>query len=387
VRNFKAVADSEPLKLTPLTVFIGNNGSGKSSIIEALQTLQRLVTLGLDGAMQAFKGIEHLRNKSAPLKPQRRKVLDPRPEFKPLECRLAGSIQPSGGSRSPSVKFSSLTQIGDRDNLNRYVLERDDATILGRGPFRSTDVGAPIAESQPVNLIQVAGSFIRRWQFLTLDPARMGQPSPTRRAVDAFLLEPDGSNVTDYLWHMVKDYGELGTAAWNGIVEALRFVLPYAGDVRPTMTEEVERRSLLTMQERYGPSGESKFDVPGWMLSTGTMRALAMLAVFRHPDPPPLICIEEIENGLDPRTLNMIVDELKRIVVARQSQIILTTHSPYLLDLLPLQSIVVTERENGGVRFWRPDGQKSLKLWAERFRPGQLYTMGRLTRHGTAKGD
>lgn len=38
IRNFKAIRDSQRLKLTPLTVLIGNNGSGKSSLIEALET-------------------------------------------------------------------------------------------------------------------------------------------------------------------------------------------------------------------------------------------------------------------------------------------------------------------------------------------------------------
>ncbi|HKV39440.1 MAG TPA: AAA family ATPase [Blastocatellia bacterium] len=46
---------------------------------------------------------------------------------------------------------------------------------------------------------------------------------------------------------------------------------------------------------------EGKFRVPGWVLSQGTLRPLALLALLRHPMPPPLIVIEEIENGLDPR--------------------------------------------------------------------------------------
>ena len=40
VRNFKAIVDSKAVKLGPLTVFIGNNGSGKSSLVEALETYQ-----------------------------------------------------------------------------------------------------------------------------------------------------------------------------------------------------------------------------------------------------------------------------------------------------------------------------------------------------------
>jgi len=65
VRNFKAIVDSRTLRFGPLTVFIGNNGSGKSSVIEALETYQAIVTDGLDVAMQRWRGIEHARHKGA----------------------------------------------------------------------------------------------------------------------------------------------------------------------------------------------------------------------------------------------------------------------------------------------------------------------------------
>jgi len=51
LRNFKAIQNSKSIRFTPLTVFIGNNGSGKSSIIEALETFQILSLQGLDEAM------------------------------------------------------------------------------------------------------------------------------------------------------------------------------------------------------------------------------------------------------------------------------------------------------------------------------------------------
>lgn len=63
VRNFKAIVDSKSIKLGALTVFIGNNGSGKSSLIEALETYQAIVNYGLDVAMQRWMGIEHVRHK------------------------------------------------------------------------------------------------------------------------------------------------------------------------------------------------------------------------------------------------------------------------------------------------------------------------------------
>ena len=51
IRNFKAIHDSGAVKLTPLTVLIGNNGSGKSSLVEALETAKTMVTSDIDRAM------------------------------------------------------------------------------------------------------------------------------------------------------------------------------------------------------------------------------------------------------------------------------------------------------------------------------------------------
>ena len=58
LKNFKAVQDSGTVKFTPLTAFIGNNGSGKSSLIEGLQTYQSIVSSNLDNAMRIWHGFE-----------------------------------------------------------------------------------------------------------------------------------------------------------------------------------------------------------------------------------------------------------------------------------------------------------------------------------------
>jgi predicted ATPase len=137
------------------------------------------------------------------------------------------------------------------------------------------------------------------------------------------------------------------------------------------MTSEVERTVYLQLTER-------DFKVPGWLLSSGTLRILALLALLRHPAPPPLVAVEEIENGLDPRTVHLLVEEIRMAVEAGRTQIVVTTHSPYLLDLLPLSAIVLVDRVEGEPRFTRPADSEAVQQWAKNFAPGQLYTMNRL---------
>ena len=76
--------------------------------------------------------------------------------------------------------------------------------------------------------------------------------------------------------------------------------------------------------------------------------------------------------------MNSLVEEIRTAAAAGTTQVILTTHSPYLLDLLDLSHIVIVERKDGETVFRRPD-EKGLAEWSESFSPGRLYTMGRLT--------
>ena len=74
------------------------------------------------------------------------------------------------------------------------------------------------------------------------------------------------------------------------------------------------------------------------------------------------------------------MDEIRNAVESGRTQIILTTHSPYLLDLLDLSHIVLVGRVNGEPTFTRPADQTSLQEWAKDFGPGRLYTMDLLRR-------
>lgn len=213
---------------------------------------------------------------------------------------------------------------------------------------------------------------IINWQFLTLNPYAMGDPKPQKRSGGAIRLESDGSNIAEYL----LDIRRRDEGVFDEIIETLHYVLPYAEDLQPTLTSELERDVYLQLTE-----GKSK--IAGWLLSTGTLRLLALLAVLKNPEPPSLIVIEEIENGLDPRTINLIMEEMRSITESGASQIIATTHSPYLLDLLDLEQIVVVERTDDQPTFFRPSTDQALLKWAESFTPGRLYTMSQLTHRST----
>jgi predicted ATPase len=380
VENFKAIRDSGRVELGPLTVFIGNNGVGKSSLVEALETFRDVVLDGVDTAFHRWHGFEHVWNKAP-----HRKLIE-RPDHRsgqshPLRCRFdwkfAGkqligqqSITQGPGGNSLFIQQEQLIQrrTGRTERWTRN--DKGEVLFVGR---RGTDdpVDAAhlsrLADGESMHK-RFAWESFERWQFLRLNPDQMGHPTPQQRAARFVKLAQDGSNVAAYL-HALR---EMDRAAFDDLLEAIRHVLPYAIDLQPTLTSELERAIYLKLWEDH-------YEVPGWVLSTGTLRIVALLACLRHPNPPPLLVVEEIENGLDPSTLHLLVEEIRSVITAGTTQVILTTHSPYLLDLLDLSHIIVVEREDGQPVFRRPDG-KELAAWSKSFSPGRLYTMGRLTR-------
>jgi predicted ATPase len=368
IRNFKAIVDSKVVRLGPLTAFIGHNGAGKSSLIEALETYQAIVREGLDIAMQRWLGIEHARHKGQEAKERLGEPVNP------ISFELA-----LGGSPRKVSRVHLGVNNDPAANQMFIVDERvtfPDKTFTERNPKGATQTygeGRSLLSAPDVYLAEVA-NHIRDWQFLTLAPERMGQPVPQQRTGGGVRLARDGSNIADVL----LDLRRQDQNAFDGIVETMAFVLPYAKDIQPSLTSsEIERKAWLQLTE-------ADFKVPGWMLSTGTLRLLALLALLRHPQPPPLMVVEEIENGLDPRSIHLIVEEIRNAVLDGVTQVILTTHSPYLLDLLTLGHLVLVERDRKGHPvFRRPADDAGLTKWADDFAPGKLYTMGNLTKRGT----
>ena len=371
IRNFKAIVDSRTVKLGPLTAFIGHNGSGKSSLIEALETYQAIVTDGLDIAMQRWLGIEHVRHKNVEARERAGKPLNPMT----FDLRIGAS----------PVKSTRVEMAVNNDAAaNRMFITKDRATPPNMvfdensqvSPRGGDEAGRSFLASEPAEHEAVA-RHIKAWQFLNLQPDRMGMPVPQQRTGGRVRLAKDGSNIADYLLDIQRLDERLKTNALEGIVRTMEYVLPYARDLQAALTSEIERKAYLQLTE-------GNFKVPGWMLSTGTLRVLALLATLRHPQPPPLVIVEEIENGLDPRSIHLLVEEIRTAVLSGVTQVVLTTHSPYLLDLLKLDQLVLVARdESGEPRFHRPADDAKLAEWSREFAPGRLYTMGSL--HEAAK--
>lgn len=377
LENFKAVQKSGAVQFTPLTVLIGNNGSGKSSLVEGMETYRSIVVDGLDAAMQRWFGMEHVWNKRTRHNIQGLGLANETYE-NPIRFTLAG--------RTRIGSYRTTLAVNAKPGLNGFLIQEesvssDDGVKFTRDRRGTVKFPDKIArerrrvEPGESALPSKMREFVSQWQFLSLLPDPMGRPAPKKMTSNGgTMLHRDGSNLAQYLLGIrQKD-----PSAFDGIVETMQFVLDYARNFEPVETREIQPTMYLKMLEQ---ATDKAVEIPGWLISTGTIRVLALLAVLRNPDPPPLIVVEEAENGLDPRAIHLLLDEIRSTVQAGQSQVILTTHSPYLLDLLPIQTLVLVERERGGDPvFWRPAGNNEVMEWAKKFAPGQLYTTGRFRR-------
>lgn len=376
IQNFKAIRDSGDIEFTPLTVFVGANGVGKSSLVEGLETLKKVSREGLNQAFQNWQGFEHICNRTA--------QSGDNSHQSPMTFKINGNEEVGYSGRMYSAYCAVIAhkephsvgflkeelQSWEEGGATRKATRTSEGIEFGEidrnGEYHSIESSARMAHRSILARLGCLGL----WQFVRLNPVAMIHSERLNQATGYVSLATDGSNIAEYL----LDIQQKDPSVMQGIVETVQCVLPYVNDVQPVLTTETVRFAHLQLTEQSSA-------IPGWLFSSGTLRLVALLALFRHPKPPPLIVIEEIENGLDPSTIAMIVEEIREVVRTGKSQIVLTTHSPYLMNLLPLKSLMLVERVDGEPRFFRPANDESLARWSEDFAPGDLYAMGRLRRN------
>ncbi len=197
----------------------------------------------------------------------------------------------------------------------------------------------------------------RNWSFGPSAELRRSQSAHDR----ADFLDDQGTNLALVLSHFQgQNKRQLVTALqklYHGIVD---ITCPVTGGTVGLYLEETDNRTI-----------------PATRMSDGTLRYLCLLAVLLHPDPPPLVVIEEPELGLHPDLLPTLTDLL--LAASERMQLIVTTHSDVFVDALTEvpASVVVCEKQDGQTQMRRLD-KDDLVNWLEDYRLGELWTSGEL---------
>lgn len=111
---------------------------------------------------------------------------------------------------------------------------------------------------------------------------------------------------------------------------------------------------------------EGQHAIPAKDLSQGTLLSLALLTLAYLPNTPPIVGLEEPDRGIHPRLLRDVQDAMYRLAYPEScgetrppTQVIATTHSPYMLDLFRdhLEEVVIAFKTDDGVKFERLSDQ------------------------------
>ena len=113
-------------------------------------------------------------------------------------------------------------------------------------------------------------------------------------------------------------------------------------------------------------------------MSDGTLKFLCLLAALFHPEPPPLMCIEEPELGLHPDALQLVAEAL--VEASESMQLIVTTHSDALIDSLSdrPESVLVCKRDFENSTQFKRLSTEHLRAWLEHYSLGQLWRKGEI---------
>jgi predicted ATPase len=177
----------------------------------------------------------------------------------------------------------------------------------------------------------------------------------------------NGQNLAAFLDYLLRKDRQ----RFDQIQQALRPLVPGFEEIHIS-TPSAEKRSVSFLIE-------GQFEIPGDGLSTGVRILLFFTALAYHPNPPQVALIEEPETGVHPQRLKDIVELLRSLTAGRlggqKVQVILTTHSPYLLDhvRLPEDQVIVFRREPDGRRTATEADEGRLKAFLDEFLLGEVW--------------
>lgn len=368
--------DEQAIPLGPLNVLIGPNGSGKSNLIEAITLLcsapgELVQPVRKGGGVRdwiwrgAGKGkASTARLEAVVLYPSGRQPLRYRLAFTEVGARLeitderVEDVRPDPGHDKPIFYFGyergrpMLNVKGQKRQLRREEVDAQRSILSQR---KDPD---QYPEITYLGDVFARIKIYREWSFGRETPPR--QPQPADQPND-FLAE-GCENLGLVLSQLRRNPG------------VKKLILEHLGRLYEGIDDfevGVEGGTVQVFLQ------EGKWTLPATRLSDGTLRYLCLLAILCHPDPPPLVCIEEPELGLHPDILPQLAALLRE--ASARTQLLVTTHSDILVDSLTdvPEAVLVCEKHQGGTHVQRLDSEK-LRPWLEKYRLGDLWTRGQI---------
>jgi predicted ATPase len=177
-------------------------------------------------------------------------------------------------------------------------------------------------------------------------------------------LYNDGSNLATIL-NTLKINDKI---SFNKIIEELKRINPNFNGI--DFNQLANNIELMFDEKGFNKS------VHVSQVSDGTLKFLCLLAIFYNPNRGSIVCIDEPETGLHPDMLTVIADGIK--YASETSQMIISTHSPFLLDHFALENVRVFEKDEENATIVKQFNNEEFAKWRNSYTVGELWTNGHL---------
>ena len=349
ITGFKSIKELD-LKMEPINILIGANGSGKSNFISLFTFLRNLS----EGKLQNYVEKNGFAN-----------------NFFHFGAKTVSNIEINldVGFNGYHVVFEH----GSSDDV--LVFKAEHCTI--KSSYKDFTVKGSKGESGLLSDSEAVSPPVRDFTREYLKDCRVyhfhdtGPSAGFKQAADinaSDYLYSNANNIASFLYSLktsrVKDF----IKSYRDIVEAVKTVAPYFHDfyLEPRGAEG-DQKVLLKWQHR---DHDEPFSAN--QLSDGTARFICMATLFLQPQilRPKSIVLDEPELGLHPAALEVLADLVKS--ASKDNQVICSTQSVTFANQFDAKDFIVVDQEKGASSFKRVD-EEELKEWLKEYAMGDIW--------------
>ena len=392
LENFFSFREPTTIELNPeVNILLGINGSGKSNFIKAIQLLyESIIGNGLEELfLKKWSGFNTVANFNDDGKDYIKLLFEfdkdainkitgyffqTNPIYEIFIYKLGQtSYYLKEKLSAPSIREGETDFIFmEMDNGRGIISTREEGKVaLQRYPqenqkltFKSTEpvlrqFSDPETFYPHFTLKRALENASIYYYFNTTFSSPIRQPSSY--GTETKLL-PDGHNLMTIINHIKNNH----SLYYDKIEEAIKKINPHFKDINSAAFGS--KLYLVLREECLAKSISIE------QISEGTLSYLLLLSILFNPERGNLICIEEPETNLHPDMINTISNSIKE--ASKGTQIIITTHSPLLLNLFDLEDVLIFEKSDRNETVVKAKSSDDFEDWRGDFLVGQAWLQG-----------
>lgn len=332
IKNFKSLYN---VSFQPgrVNVFIGANGSGKSTILEAIGILSGAMTDRVNNSVLQRKGI---RLSASTLYKSKFKTM----KREGLTVDL-GIQWEDGGEYDYSVHMTTPTD-DDTWKYHSESVNQDENLLWGRSNRSAVQLNNSIgyfmvAETLNGHRCRKMGKYIEKYGIYQPDtPTLRGTVMDNTQVVPIGL---NGGRMADALQEILKSVdGDMrfGTLYMEDVLELIDWAsdfdiaVPKRANLNPGVPSA---RQVIEFKDRFLKANAA---FTGYDASEGALYVLFMLCMAMHPESPSMFAVDSFDHALNPRLAKRLTEVFSQLILESQKTVFMTTHNPLVLDGLNL---------------------------------------------------